>query len=134
MGGPFWAEPLHDPDWVAGLLAQVKRDKDMWVCLLLRGCVAARLCVAASRWLRLHLGGSTEVAGTWFQRAGRLLAPAALSLTPRPSLPPAPPPFPPPLPVTPLCSLPGFAKVHSILTNVSEELNDVPLYFNLHDM
>lgn len=34
----------------------------------------------------------------------------------------------------PICSLPGFNKVHSILTNVSEELNDVPLYFNLHDM
>lgn len=29
MGGPFWAERLHDPEWVAGLLAQVKRDKDM---------------------------------------------------------------------------------------------------------
>lgn len=33
-----------------------------------------------------------------------------------------------------LCSLPGYNKVHSILTNVSEELLDVPLYFNLHDM
>lgn len=33
-----------------------------------------------------------------------------------------------------LCSLPGYNKVHSILTNVSEELPDVPLYFNLHDM
>ncbi|PRW58454.1 tRNA (guanine(26)-N(2))-dimethyltransferase 2 [Chlorella sorokiniana] len=59
LGGPFWAEPLHDPQWVAGLLAQVKRDKAI---------------------------------------------------------------------------LPGYNKVHSILTNVSEELNDVPLYFNLHDM
>lgn len=29
LGGPFWAEPLHDPQWVAGLLAQVRRDKDM---------------------------------------------------------------------------------------------------------
>ena len=28
MGGPFWAEPLHDPEWVAGLLAQVRADKD----------------------------------------------------------------------------------------------------------
>ena len=29
MGGPFWAEPLHDPQWVEGLLQQVRRDKDM---------------------------------------------------------------------------------------------------------
>ncbi|EFN59063.1 hypothetical protein CHLNCDRAFT_29505, partial [Chlorella variabilis] len=28
MGGPFWAEPLHDPEWVAGLLDQVRRDKE----------------------------------------------------------------------------------------------------------
>ena len=20
MGGPFWAEPLHDPDWLKGLI------------------------------------------------------------------------------------------------------------------
>lgn len=29
MGGPFWAERLHDPEWVAGLLAQVQADKDV---------------------------------------------------------------------------------------------------------
>jgi tRNA (guanine26-N2/guanine27-N2)-dimethyltransferase len=29
MGGPFWAEPLHDPEWVQGLLQQVRRDKDV---------------------------------------------------------------------------------------------------------
>ncbi len=28
MGGPFWAEPIHDPQWVAGLLQQIRRDKD----------------------------------------------------------------------------------------------------------
>ena len=27
MGGPYWAEPIHDPAWVAGLLDQVKRDR-----------------------------------------------------------------------------------------------------------
>ncbi|KAL4859544.1 putative tRNA (guanine(26)-N(2))-dimethyltransferase 2 [Chlorella vulgaris] len=59
MGGPYWAEPLHDPAWVAGLLAQVRRDKD---------------------------------------------------------------------------SLPAFGKLHSLLTAVSEELEDVPLYFSLHDV
>ena len=31
-------------------------------------------------------------------------------------------------------SLPAFAKVHSILTNVSEELPDAPLYLSLHDV
>ncbi|KAL4430759.1 hypothetical protein ABPG75_006015 [Micractinium tetrahymenae] len=59
MGGPFWAEPIHDPEWVAGLLQQIRRDKD---------------------------------------------------------------------------SLPAYNKLHSILTAVSEELPDCPLYFNLHDM
>lgn len=29
MGGPFWAEALHDPEWVQGLLEQVRADKDM---------------------------------------------------------------------------------------------------------
>jgi tRNA (guanine26-N2/guanine27-N2)-dimethyltransferase len=28
MGGPFWAEPIHDMDWVAGLLQLVKEQKD----------------------------------------------------------------------------------------------------------
>lgn len=23
MGGPFWAEPLHDPAWLAGLIEMV---------------------------------------------------------------------------------------------------------------
>lgn len=32
------------------------------------------------------------------------------------------------------CRLPAFAKVHSILTNVSEELPDAPLYLSLHDV
>lgn len=59
MGGPFWTEPLHDPEWVAGLLEQVQRDKD---------------------------------------------------------------------------SLPAHDKLHSLLTTVSEELPDVPLYFSLHDV
>lgn len=59
MGGPFWAEPIHDPAWVAGLLQQIQRDKDR---------------------------------------------------------------------------LPAYSKLHSILTAVSEELPDAPLYFNLHDM
>ncbi len=30
--------------------------------------------------------------------------------------------------------LPAYNKLHSILTAVSEELPDSPLYFNLHDM
>ena len=30
--------------------------------------------------------------------------------------------------------LPAYSKLHSILTAVSEELPDAPLYFNLHDM
>lgn len=29
MGGPFWAEPLHDQEWVQGLLQQVRADKDV---------------------------------------------------------------------------------------------------------
>ena len=28
MGGPFWAEPIHDSAWVAGLLDQVRRDRN----------------------------------------------------------------------------------------------------------
>jgi tRNA G26 N,N-dimethylase Trm1 len=28
MGGPFWAEPIHDAAWVAGLLDQVRRDRN----------------------------------------------------------------------------------------------------------
>lgn len=33
-----------------------------------------------------------------------------------------------------LRSLPAYNKLHSLLTAVSEELPDCPLYFNLHDM
>ncbi|PSC68820.1 putative tRNA (guanine(26)-N(2))-dimethyltransferase 2 isoform B [Micractinium conductrix] len=59
MGGPFWSQPLHDQEWVAGLLEQIRADK---------------------------------------------------------------------------ANLPAFDKLHSILTAVSEELPDAPLYFNLHDV
>ena len=31
MGGPFWAEPIHDMDWVAGLLDLVRSQKDRCV-------------------------------------------------------------------------------------------------------
>ena len=27
MGGPFWSQPLHDQEWVAGLLEQIRADK-----------------------------------------------------------------------------------------------------------
>ncbi len=28
MGGPFWAEPLHDQTWVQAILKSVRADKD----------------------------------------------------------------------------------------------------------
>lgn len=28
MGGPIWAEPIHDPAFVRGVLADMERDKD----------------------------------------------------------------------------------------------------------
>jgi len=27
MGGPFWAEPIHDPAWLQGVLGAVKASK-----------------------------------------------------------------------------------------------------------
>ncbi len=32
------------------------------------------------------------------------------------------------------CSFPAYEKIHGILTAVSEELPDAPLYYNLHDL
>ena len=100
MGGPFWAEPLHDPAWVAGLLAQVKRDKAKCAVAVLRG---------------LHFALVTTACAVLHLRCSFALAAHA-----------RPPP---------LCrSLPAFDKLHSMLTAVSEELVDVPLYFDLHSI
>lgn len=30
MGGPLWSDPLHDPEFVAGLLQDLERDKARW--------------------------------------------------------------------------------------------------------
>lgn len=59
MGGPFWALPIHDQEFVSGLLAMVKAEKALF---------------------------------------------------------------------------PAYNKIHSLLVNVAEELPDVPLYFNLHEI
>jgi tRNA (guanine26-N2/guanine27-N2)-dimethyltransferase len=59
MGGPYWTEPIHDPEWVQGILQFVKTRKPR------------------------------------FQAYDRLVG---------------------------------------LLTTAGEELNDVPLYFNLHDL
>jgi tRNA (guanine26-N2/guanine27-N2)-dimethyltransferase len=59
MGGPIWSAPIHDADWVDGMLKSVTAMKSRY---------------------------------------------------------------------------PAYNKIHSILTAVSEELNDVPLYISLHSM
>ncbi|EFJ10436.1 hypothetical protein SELMODRAFT_153186 [Selaginella moellendorffii] len=59
MGGPMWAAPIHDTEWVSAILSQV--------------------CEAKKRY-------------------------------------------------------PAFDKIHSILTSVSEELIDVPLYLSIHEL
>ncbi|KAG0596587.1 hypothetical protein M758_UG268000 [Ceratodon purpureus] len=59
MGGPIWSAPIHDADWVDGMLRSVTAMKSRY---------------------------------------------------------------------------PAYNKIHSILTGVSEELNDVPLYVSLHSM
>eukprot|EP00887_Chlorella_sp_A99_P005640 scaffold1.g5640.t1 len=59
MGGPFWAEPIHDQEWVVGILKLIRSQKS---------------------------------------------------------------------------SFPAYERIHSILTGVSEELPDVPLYFDLHSV
>ena len=60
----------------------------------------------------------------------RLRRPACASPLPARAFPPPSCCTPPPCPRR----LPAYSKLHSILTAVSEELPDAPLYFNLHDM
>lgn len=30
IGGPIWAEPIHDPEWVKGILADMEAEKDCY--------------------------------------------------------------------------------------------------------
>lgn len=59
MGGPMWADPIHDPDWIKGILELVTANKERYA---------------------------------------------------------------------------AFEKIQGLLTSASEELHDVPLYLNLHDV